>query len=46
MGRAESDEPRTEGHALSAASGVSDVSESEREIIEAHSRPGWPAQAT
>ena len=27
------------GHALSAASGVSDVSEPEREIIEAHSRP-------
>lgn len=29
----------TEEHALSAASGVSDVSEPEREIIEEHSRP-------
>jgi formate/nitrite transporter FocA (FNT family) len=39
MSRAESDELAPESHALSAASGVSDVSEPEREIIEAHSRP-------
>ncbi len=37
--KAENDEAETGGHALSAASGMSDVSEPEREIVEAHSRP-------
>ena len=32
-------QPKNEGHALSAASSLSDVSDSEREIIAAHSRP-------
>ena len=39
MGQAEEDQAETGGHALSAASSMSDVSEAERAIIEAHSRP-------
>ena len=39
MGRAEEDQAETGGHALSAASSMSDVSEPERKIVEAHSRP-------
>ena len=39
MDRGDDDQTETGGHALSAASGMSDVSEPEREIIEAHSRP-------
>jgi hypothetical protein len=39
MGRAKEDQAEIGGHALSAASSMSDVSEPEREIVEAHSRP-------
>jgi formate/nitrite transporter FocA (FNT family) len=39
MGLAEEDQAENGGHALSAASSMSDVSEPERNIIEAHSRP-------
>ncbi len=39
MDRAEDDGAEVGEHALSAASGLSDVSEAEREIIEAHSSP-------
>jgi formate/nitrite transporter FocA (FNT family) len=39
MGQAEDDQAETRGHALSAASSISDVSTPEREMIEAHSRP-------
>ncbi len=39
MGKAEDDQAATEAHALSAASAMSDVSEPERETVEAHSRP-------
>lgn len=39
MGHAETDQVGTGGHALSAASSMSDVSKPERDIIEAHSRP-------
>lgn len=40
MGQADEDQTdHPEGHALSAASSLSDVSEPEREIIEAHGRP-------
>src|ERR1700761_761219 len=39
MNQAEDHQVEIGEHALSAASGISDVSEPEREIIEAHSRP-------
>jgi hypothetical protein len=39
VGRAEEDQAEIGGYALSAASSMSDVSEPEREIVEAHSRP-------
>ena len=39
MGQTDDEEPETEGHALSAASNLSDVSGDERRIIERHSRP-------
>jgi len=39
MSRTEEDQAQSRGHALSAASSMSDVSEPEREIVEAHSRP-------
>lgn len=39
MDRAEEGQAEIVGHALSAASSMSDVSEPEREIVEAHSRP-------
>lgn len=39
MDRAEEDQAEAGGHALSAASSMSDVSEAERAIVEAHSRP-------
>jgi len=39
MGRTEEDRAETGGHALSAASSMSDVSEDERAIVETHSRP-------
>jgi formate/nitrite transporter FocA (FNT family) len=42
MDRAEEDQAETGGHALSAASTMSDVSEPERRTIEAHSRPNAP----
>ncbi len=39
MDQAEKDQAEIGGHALSAASSMSDVSEPERKIVEAHSRP-------
>src|ERR1700712_647669 len=39
MGNAEDNQAATGGHALSAASEMSDVSEAERAIVEGHSRP-------
>lgn len=39
MSGSEDDQAETKGHALSAASALSDVTEPEREIIETHSRP-------
>lgn len=42
MSKTEDASEENAGHALSAASNLSDVSEAEREIIEAHSRPNAP----
>ena len=39
MSQAGRDDTKPDGHALSAASSMSDVSEPERRIVEAHSRP-------
>ncbi|MGI4748914.1 MAG: formate/nitrite transporter family protein [Janthinobacterium lividum] len=39
MSQAEEDQAESKEHALSAASGMSEVSEPEREMIETHSRP-------
>ena len=39
MDQVQSNQAEPGGHALSAASGMSDVSEPEREIVEGHSRP-------
>lgn len=38
----DNDQANSAAHVLSAASGLSDVSEAERDIIEAHSRPNAP----